>query len=352
MPNSQVRTAVYYPHTGIRTLDLLKSGLLLWDQVEYIAPGEGFHPSPPRDATDSQQKLVAEAMELLLACHVPTDDEKERAHHTVELIVNSDLVDRLRSERPVTDVPYFMYAEKFSHKTWELLERSALAEVYLQNADMFGLDYAMPNVLGLVMMSALADACAGTRKRMVTDQHAAYTTVLESFAKNTIGLGPGANTTSKLLDISLKIANLEDIALIDLVEMRRREEKEGPGSSLKALRRSFTTRIDSTAQAIADAKTPTDRKTIQDEFEEDMRRDLIRLGKELRGLTWKVAFSRELAVGVLVGLGLLAVPAGQAFATGMALTGATLAYRRERLEAFERHPMAWLHSQRASGQSS
>jgi hypothetical protein len=334
---TSVRSAIYYPHLGISKLELLKVGLLLWDDVEYIAPGEGFLPEPPTNVPPDDERVVRDAMELLLRPHVPTEDERGRAHRTVELLVESDLAERLRGQ-VVAEGSYQIYATKFNYETWQLLERSSLAVT-----DATKRDYEMPRTLGLIMMSVLADSCAGALKRTMTDEDAAYATITKSFSANTLGnLNDGAGIT-RLVDVALRVADLSQVPLRDLVEMRQREIREGAGASLTDFRRGFAFRIDSTAQSMAHAASDTDRRTIQQQFEDDMKADFARLNRDLRTLTWNVLFSKELIVGVLVGLGLLAVPAGQGFAGAVALTGAGMAYRRERTAAFQRHPMSWLH---------
>ena len=201
----------------------------------------------------------------------------------------------------------------------------------------------MSPVLGLVMMSTLADVCAGSMKRTVTDQHAAYATVRATVA-TTAAIVPDTAATHRLVDVTLRVANLEHLPLADLVELRRREKREAAGSDLTKFRRHLAARIDTTAQAMARA-TPTDRKTLQSQFEQDMADDLARLSRDLRNATWNVMFSKELALGLLIGVGLLAVPFAEALGGAFALVGMQRAYRRERLEAFERHPMSWLHLQ-------
>jgi hypothetical protein len=91
---STPRTAIYYPHTGVKTTELLKSGLLLWDRVEYIAPYRPSEPDIPWIG-EEDDLLVREAMELLLVAHVPTDEEKASAHATIAHLANSEFADRL-----------------------------------------------------------------------------------------------------------------------------------------------------------------------------------------------------------------------------------------------------------------
>ena len=148
------RAAVYYPHLGVGSVDLLKSGLLLWDQVEYITPFKDIPPSAPMTDVD-QQDDVRDAMGLLLVPHVPTDEEKMVAHETLAALLNSDFVDRIHQIALRDASTYDIYAEKFNYATWRMLEESRLAQ--LARSARPG-DYSTPRVLGLVMMSALAEA--------------------------------------------------------------------------------------------------------------------------------------------------------------------------------------------------
>src|SRR5438132_5771481 len=99
------RAAIYFPHTGVRTVEMLKAGLLLWDEVEYIAPDEWLIPDAPCDGGREDQAVVNQAMDLLLRRHVPSDQEKNRAHETIEVMVKSDLHKRLANEQ---GVPYLI----------------------------------------------------------------------------------------------------------------------------------------------------------------------------------------------------------------------------------------------------
>ena len=122
-PDVSIRSAIFYPHSGVRTLDMLKTGLLLWDEIQFIAPDEHLQPQAPWDVWPEDPMIVGQAIELLLKRHVPTDDEKERTHETVEMLINSDLGDRLAGEGAAN--AYLIYPQKFSEKTWRLLRRAS-----------------------------------------------------------------------------------------------------------------------------------------------------------------------------------------------------------------------------------
>ena len=39
-----MRSALYYPHTSIRSENLIRTSLLLWDQVHVMVPWDDFRP--------------------------------------------------------------------------------------------------------------------------------------------------------------------------------------------------------------------------------------------------------------------------------------------------------------------
>jgi hypothetical protein len=333
----EARAAVYYPHTGVRTVSMLKEGLLLWDQVEYIAPYPEFQPTHPLDIAPEDVHAAQEAMELLLVRHVPSESEKTTAHETLSRFAGSDLAERLRGE--TVNQHYLIYPEKFSEATWHALERAGLANLRVDDPDG---DYEMPSAVGLVMMSVLAEACAGTLKRTITDQRAAYTVVRESIIKNVVSNTAEDAHRHDLLDVTLRLAALDGLPLKKLVELRQREAKTG-GHSLKELRHKFVSRVDEVARQMT--KHPRETAEVQRQFESDMADDLKALTVELGEVGWKAVFSRELAVGMLSSAGFLDQPVGQMIAGLIGLVGLGIAYRRERKAALTKHAMSWLYLQ-------
>src|SRR5262249_17946148 len=68
--------------------------------------------------------------------------------------------------------------KKFLPKTWEVLKASKLAVPGRGEFD----DWLMTRNVGLAVMSILADACAGSQKRTVTDQSRSYNLLARSIA--------------------------------------------------------------------------------------------------------------------------------------------------------------------------
>ena len=72
-----MRSALYYPHTELENVGLLKTALLLWDQLEFIVPDASY-------GFAYNHKLVAEAVEMIGVKHCPSDEEKKQAHECIE----------------------------------------------------------------------------------------------------------------------------------------------------------------------------------------------------------------------------------------------------------------------------
>lgn len=335
-----VRTALYYPHTGIRTIDLLKTSLLLWDHVEYITP-PGYHPPlRPRDVIFENRNVVQEAMEFILVRHEPTEEEQDRTHSVVERLLKSDIATWLQEE--TIQEPYLILPGKLAERTYRLLQEFNLAEMRID--DPRG-DYSTAPVVGLVLMSMLADACAGTRRRRITDQHAGYKLVAESFARHAAPSSDHGRYIGDLVDATLHIASLDDVPLEQLLEFRKREANDGSGT-LRRMRHNFTTAIDTAARAMVEAETDTDRAAIQSDFERRMSSDLKEISSGLYRIGWSLVFSKPVVMAVLTGVSSVA-PAMAGIADA-----ATAFYDEQRhftddlTTVYRAHPMSWLHRQK------
>jgi hypothetical protein len=161
-----MRSALYYPHTTIENEGLVKTALLLWDRLEFIVPWQGFQPR-------YRDRQMARAMELVGAPRCPDDNEKREAHTRIEELISDRLPPKFfldRRRRP--DDSYEVYPQKFLPDTWSLLQKARLSGRLLPNSD-----YPMSEFGGLMVMSILADSCAGTTRARVTDRGDAYATI-------------------------------------------------------------------------------------------------------------------------------------------------------------------------------
>jgi len=167
-------TALYYPHTVIQSRDLIRTALLLWDQVECIVPQRGWKMEFP-----FKEKLYNEALELIAKPCVPKMRDRNQAHSEVKEYIKEESSRLFLHTALGRHYPrrYMMYPEKFLKETWRELEYHGLARW-----DAMTSDWGVPPALGLLMMSSLADACAGTQKQKVTDRVDAYSMLAKARA--------------------------------------------------------------------------------------------------------------------------------------------------------------------------
>lgn len=296
-----MRSALYYPHTELGSIDLLKTSMLLWDKIAYIVPDPSFRP-------DYEDKLVAEAMELIGEKHYPSDDEKQQAHELIEEFVTSNIPapfffrDTERNRRQA----YEIYPQKFMPETWRLLRESQLAGSPLAN-----MDVPLSEQTGLAVMSILADCCAGKTRARITDRSAAYATVMSMLRSEKID-GEAGQALEQLVPISLTVLNTDVIPLKPLLELRKKEEGRG-GHVMRRLRHRYVDRLSEYAKQLGEpGLRATDQKERMRQFKSDMKDDYAALKSELGGEGRNLLFSKEVyaaAIGV-------AVAGGVAIATG------------------------------------
>ena len=343
-----METALYYPDATIQSKGLLKNSLLLWDNVECIIPtSRGF----TRPTIKSKQ--YEEAYELLVSEHSPTSDEQRRAHIAVKRLLResppqSFILDAMRHSDP-----FLIFPEKFSMNTWELLGRSGLAEI-----DEGSADYAVPPAFGLLMISILADECAGSQKQKVTDRTKAYAWVTEHYANKLGGefvKGLDASDVGlnykRLVTISLEVLGADQIPLKNLLAMRKREAR-GSSGDYRAIRQRYREQLKAFVDRITrEARTAGDVKEIQRQFKADMKQDLINLKRELNLASIKSLFSKEMALAAVAFAGAFAEPIAGLTTLATTLKGIGVApliktgseYRAARRKALRESAMSWLY---------
>ncbi len=343
-------SALYYPHTQIRDEKLLKSSLLLWDQVEYITP------SPNWKHERFSDKIFNEAIDIITQPHMPTNDEKESVHKRVKSIVKNGIPDwfLLNSLSSKTFGPsYPIYPQKLSDETWYLLESNRMAEF-----DEGDSDFHVNPMLGLMIMSLLADACAGNTKRKITDRSDAYSWLIkyataELGGEYTVGLDASqvAPTFERLVTISVKVLDTDDIPLKNLVSMRKREASES-GHDFREFRLKYLEKVENyVAEITKEAKNKSDVKELERQFEKSLENDVKNLRKELNLNQNKLVFSKEVGVAALAIGGALLAPVAAPVAiltllktVGVgALVKTGIEYKAGRRKAFKENAMSWLY---------
>jgi hypothetical protein len=201
-----MRAALYYPHTSIENVDLVKTALLLWDKLEFIVPWQEFR-------TSYDDPLIARAMEIIGKGHCPSPDEQMETHRHIEQLIDRPLPPNFyygtEQHRHQQDDVYEIYPQKLRPDTWDLLRKSKLSGSMRANND-----YPLAEPAGLTIMSILADCCAGKTRCRVTDRGAAYAT-LAGILGTSAESAPeeGKIVHERLVPITLNIIDLHSIGL-------------------------------------------------------------------------------------------------------------------------------------------
>lgn len=335
-----MRSAFYYPHTEIRSESLLKTALLLWDEIHVIAPFPRYEP-------EYSNPLFQRAFEVIGKCKVPTTSQKANAHELIEDFVTrplpAEFAFRNLSPRPERKI-YEIYPQKLLRKTWELLEYSGLVGALLPNAD-----YPTSPAAGLSLMNILADCCAGDAYVRVTDRGDAYASLQGLIADHSENSGEIA--INELVPVSIKTVDAGRLSLGRLIEFRENET-----AASRDLRHKFQAMIEGQAAIIAKSTGPEVRAEALRDFESDCRDDYELLREALKLNAWEIIGSKEIvstAIGVIgmaatIGLSIaLPMPEVVTGIGGTVAIGGLIAtkskFSRERLKLLKEHPTAYLY---------
>jgi hypothetical protein len=342
--------ALYYPHTDVTSPLILKNALLLWDSLETIVPRPNW--SPRRVGND---RFVNEAIDLVVKPRVPTAPERLEAHQALEGLMQTGFVTTLMAESPPgwRREEYLIYPKKFLAKTWHMLEQGGMAHWVDAAAD-----YGVSPSVGFLIMSLLADACAGTQIQKVTDRVDAYAWLSQKHASalgSTVVTGLDVSQVApaydRLVSLSLDVLDARAIPLRRLVEFRKRESKRG-GADHGAMRRRYSKALQAhVKRVITESRSLGDVQELERQFKVDFREDLADLKAELNAASLKTLFSREVAVSALITAGSLIapIPGLTALATKIGLVGvipllkAAVDLRGARRTALQRHVSSWLY---------
>jgi hypothetical protein len=341
--------ALYYPHTDIKSSLILKNALLLWDSIETIVPRASWVPERVQ-----HNRAFNEAVDLIVKPRVPIESEMAIAHQALQGMIEDGIVAKLVSSAPQKwrMREYLIYPDKFLHGTWEMLKRGGTAR-WVSNER----DYGVPAAVGYLMMSLLADACAGSRIHKVTDQSDAYAWLSQSHAlalgsSHITGLdisqvAPGHD---RLVALSVELLDARSISLEKLVEFRKRELRRG-GIQQAAMRRRYQRFVTAYVARIAqEARSVADVRELEREFRQELKEDLAYLKDELK-VSLNSLLSKDVAITTLAVAGALsssiagltALPAQVGVVGVIPILKAAADLRGARRAAFQRHMSSWLY---------
>jgi hypothetical protein len=340
-------TALYYPHIKMRNPELAKTALLLWDKVSYINPFSDYKPL-------YEDRELAAAAELLTLRHIPTDDEKRRAHLVIAQILQRKLPQWFVFDPENRNLSYEIMPEKLLPETWDLLLESDLVQASNSLSPGARHDYAMHTSLGLTLMSILANICAGREKKTITDESDSYAaltryfTVLNHGTYGNLEMAKDvAPETQRLVTISVNTLSGKHVSVRDLVQLRKQEER-AKQPFLRELRRKYFDEIAKYVDRLQLATSEGDREDVEHEFEIAMEDDLENLRKELKLESWKLLFSKEMLAAVAVSTGALIEPVTTTTISSALLGKALHDHRENKRIKYKGHPMSYLYSTRPS----
>jgi hypothetical protein len=338
-----MRSAVYYPHTELRSPLMLSTALLLWDELEFIVPYQGFIPS-------YRNRDMKEAVELIGRMHVPTIDEKKLAHERIEEFATRQLPAAFYYESNASDGwEYSMWSQKLLPETWELLREAQLAGAGAS-------DYGMPlqDSAGLALMSILADCCAGDTRARMTDRGDAYKSLTNVLVERSDVPRRRQSARERVIPITLGLIDAGSIPLSELTRFRQREEARS-GRALREMRQRYRDRVEEQVKALLSVERERDIAEVQRQFEIDMADDLADLRTALRSVGIAMLFTKEVLVTVLAATGTvfastqgISLPWDEAVASAGGIAGiggvlkARSKYADDRRTVMAKHPMAYM----------
>ncbi len=367
-------SALYYPHTNIQDAGLLKTALLLWDEIDYIVPGKKFEFLIHKPTASPEISLMKRGLDVIGNPRIPTDDEKERVHTIVENLVKSGLPSWLIYSPQNAEANYEIYPEKLFVKTWRTLAESGFAVQQTEPAHgQYMPDWSMHKSIGLIIMAILAEVC-GEEKDLVTDQKDSYDKWVRYLTTEAKGEFIPIEEVNKLereitneveclVNVSLSTINIQNLDLKSLIELREKE-KIGGDTVLPQLRSKYFEELKKYIERLKRCRSKTGRDTVENDFKVAMQRDLNSLKNELRLEESRTLWSGGLVTALTVGAGALASLAlpiiGLPVAASVGIFGTTtvmatinhlagvkkahLDYKKDRNKVLKDHPMSYLYS--------
>lgn len=337
----QMLSALYYPHSEIRNENLIKQALLLWDSVEYIVPFNDYR-------FRSNNRDLEEAIDIVGVPRIVDSVEKAAIHDKVASLIADGLPDvfKYREKRNLILERNGVFAQKFLPRTWALIADAGL--VGKREDDIFEVE----ENTALVLMSIVADFCAGQTKSRVTDRGAAYAAINNLLKKENTKLD---NNLGVMVPMTLRVISASDFQLKDLIAFRKKEIKSR-SSDLKDFRHNYVGMINKYIDEYKCVDSKSDQAELLRQFESKLNKDLKDLKHEIFQGKRDFVFSKEILVTVGVAIGSFVAKAhGVPFHLDSVLTaaGAPVAiggpisaygkYSSTVRKALDNHPMAYLY---------
>lgn len=336
-----MRTGLYFPNVEVKSESIVRTALLMWDQLEFIVPWVGFD-------TQYRTPLIARAMELVGQPRTPTQKEQKEVHKQIIELLADGVPETFRYKQRAAPEPddYGMWTPKLAPETWQFLVEEGLCG---PSGDY---DHALRKSAGLSLMSILADVLAGETRSRITDLEIAYATIANAVKR------PAEKPSAHyVVPLTFKAVSVEEIPLERLIHFREKEAKE-QSKDRQTLRHAYVAAVERHAANIARYAPGTpDRLEIDRIFVTDMERDFADLKRELgysRRDAWlskefvTLAIAGAATVGAALAPPPFALPALIGGPTGAVSLVAGVAaahnkFSKTRYEIMRKHPTAYLY---------
>jgi hypothetical protein len=212
-------TALYFPHVQIEDPELVRSSLLLWDRLYYIAPASYMR---PYDAQTPPE--ITRCLEVLAHPHVPRGTEQETAHRLIMKVVDATPRKAWETDSAgASPLEFEVYGGKFMYDTFRELKDRGLG-------DFIGRDFGLSNRLGLTIMAILAASCRGASPQAITDRAWDYREIFQAVRPfRRVGTSQESappRVIDRLMRASFEVMDLSNVRLERLAQLREKDDAE------------------------------------------------------------------------------------------------------------------------------
>lgn len=311
-------------------------------RAQFIVPYDEY-----KLRSENNDRHVDEEYDLIGKPHVPTDTEKQQVHEqVVELLTAPDSQQFLMQAINTSGERYEVYPQKFLGATWDELGHLQLASEegstgYSPSVGFFQ-DYVINNGLGLLLMHYLAQACAGSTRRLITDRTAAYNSLNQALAASVVENATAPIELERVVTRSVTIVDPSCISLEKLTALRR-AEAGAQGHHLRKMRHKYLEMIDRFAARLNNA-AEVNVAEIERQQEQEMKDNLAELKYALKVTATDALHEKEIFIAMVAFAGMavtpIAIPAG--ITSIIALNKTRLKHKEARRNAMTDHAMSWL----------
>jgi hypothetical protein len=217
-------SALYFPHVQIDDPELVRSSLLLWDRLYYIAPEREMRPYD-----EQTPRELARGLDVIAQAHIPDGREKHDAHQMILKVVDS--TPRSAWEQKGIEDARFgfeMFGGKFMYQTLDELRRRDLGTFV--GDDQPVRDFGLRTRLGLTIMAILAACCGRSAGQTFTDRTWDYLEIFKVIRprreSGLVSKAMSPQLVDRLMRASFEVMDLSNVRLERLIQLREKNSSE------------------------------------------------------------------------------------------------------------------------------